>query len=197
MLLPVLCRAQVAEISFKGGPVINDLHDNILYAEGVSQSTDFGGGIALTFGLPAGFRAGFALSAYQVRANASQPVYDKDGKITDDSEGIVDYGTPLVPLELLLMKRFNVSRLRIDIGAAGGMSLNKTFKAEFDDPALNIEATDKANNWLTYGAMLGVQYRLSCRWAIGVEAQAKTLKMGTAGPVTTLIPVMAKLCVSL
>lgn len=197
LFIPALCHAQVAEISVKGGVVTNKMMRSILPSR-VTNPVGYSGGVALTFGLPAGFRLGVAASVYDLKAEVYANETDDWGRFTGRKvTNNMSFGEPLIPVEALLIKRFNAGRIRIDIGASAGLLFNKKISTNSEDHMhLNKVYVDKANTWTTYGGLIGLQYRLGCRTAIGVEAQPKALKIFTYDPALA-VPVMLKFSYSL
>lgn len=196
LLIPVVCEAQVAEVSLKAGIITNKMMHS-LNPSGVTNPVGYSGGLALTFGLPAGFRLGIAASVYDLKAVIFANETDDWGRFTGRKvTNNVSFGAPLIPVEALLIKRFNAGRIRIDIGASAGLLFNKNINTNSEDRMVQSVYVDKANTWTTYGGLVGLQYRLGCRTAIGVEGQPKALKIFTHDPAFAM-PVMLKYCISL
>lgn len=193
MLLPALCHAQLVEFSLKGGALTNRMMQRSLHMS-VKNPIGYAGSFAATVSFPGAVRLGFAVSAYDVKADITSTLYDNNGKNLGNITEHTSYGTPLIPVEALLIKRFNPGRMRIDIGGSVGVLLNKTTTVHYNDNAFpDLEQTDKKYKWRTYGAFLGLQYRLGLRSGIGFEVQPKWLKIG--GYQTAFaMPVMAKYC---
>lgn len=197
MLISVMCEAQVAEVSLKGGAFTYGRGQAEDMASRMTYPVGYAGSIAFTFGLPAGFRLGLAGSSYDVRREKTYWHFDNDGNRTKEFHKYYRYGQPLIPVELLLMKRFNAGRLRIDVGGSLGVCLNKRMIETYDHaPSLNTDIIDRNNTWSTYGTLAGLQYRLGCRTAIGAEVQPKWLKIQGGDPFFAM-PVMLKFSYSL
>lgn len=195
MLLPVLCHAQLVEFSLKGGALTNRMLQQNLNMN-VKNPIGYAGSFAATVSFPGAVRLGFAVSAYDVRTEVTSTMYYINGNniIPVTVTKYTNYGDPLVPVEALLIKRFNPGRLRIDVGGSVGTLLNRTVAVDYDhDIFPATETTDKKYKWRTYGALLGVQYRLGWRSGIGFEVQPKWLKINGNQPAFAM-PVMAKYC---
>lgn len=193
LLCPFLSRAQLAELSIKGGVVANRLlQDNM--AAFVKNHLGYTGSFAVTLGFPGAVRLGFAVSAYDLKADVTARHYDYNGNILGSYTSHIKYGSPLIPIEAMLIKRFNPGRIRIDIGGTVGLCTNRTIAASNDAANMpGFQYVDKTNRWATYGTLLGLQIRMGWRSGIGFEVQPKWLKV-LKSPPAFVMPVMAKYC---
>jgi hypothetical protein len=193
LLLPLMCKAQLVEFSVKGGAMVNRmLQDNMNTL--VKNPVGYAGSFAATVSFPGAVRLGFAVSAYDVKADVTFHKLNNNGYSIDTYTGHMRFGEPLVPVEAMLIKRFNPGRVRIDIGGTIGTCLNRTISLHHDDSSIpDGEHTDKTYKWRTYGALLGLQFRIGYRSGIGFEVQPKWLKIGPYSPAFAM-PVMAKYC---
>lgn len=205
LFIPALCNAQVAEVSLKGGIITNRISRNVYKQNpkrGWGGTTElvnpvgYAGSLAFTVGLPAGFRAGLAGSVYHdVRKEIRTTNIDANGNETPGNTSHTVYGQPIIAAEALLIKRFNVGRVRLDLGGSAGWLFNRKIIHYVENTSYFDNEYIDNDRWGTYGGLVGVQYRLGCRTAIGAEAQPRWMKMD--GRRIFALPVMLKFSYSL
>ena len=188
-LSPLISRAQMLEVTLKAGRAFTTaLYDNPVIE--VSAARSYGGSLAATVGTPEGLRIGLAVSAYKV-------AFGTRHRNSTDSEMGIKMGAPVVPVELLAIRRIYFSRFSLDLGLAGGVSLTRTITAT--SFAWGGETKVKSQlPWFTYGFIAGFQSTISKRMSLGLEMQPKWLDPQTgkynSGPDKVFIlPVQLKL----
>ena len=121
LLLPALSFGQLLEVSVKGGVVTNNIRPVTLMGHGKGENPlGYAASLSATAGLPLNIRAGLSVSAYRVSYTASDVIikynrYDAN----------VDYGTPVIPIEAIVVKRLAISKVSFDLGFTGGFCLGK------------------------------------------------------------------------
>ena len=186
-LLPAISRAQLLEMSLKGGVVPNTLPKDRYFNDAIEKPISIIGSFSATVGLPKGIRVGASISAYNLEYSA----------ISGDL-GIVEprsyhkYGNPILPVELVVLKRGNFSSLRLDMGLTGGMSVTTTMRSSYDNNSSVYERKAK-KPWYTIGFVGSAQFDVTKRIAVGAEIQVKWLRIGTwASDNIFLAPMMLK-----
>ena len=190
LLLPAFSQAQLLEISLKGGIAPNNLTRDDYFTSKVEKPTSYYGSVSITAGLPFKIRVGASVSAYQLEYSAV--IADLVPPGVSVPRTYYKYGNPVVPVELILIRRFDLPKISLDAGFTGGMSITRKVRYGNVGDSKVYERSGK-DPWYTYGVLVAGQVNVTKRFALGAEAQAKWLRINTWGEDRVfLVPVMLK-----
>lgn len=192
LLFPLTVTAQLLEVSLKGGIVPNRIGIYALSPAGIKKELPTGSSFSVTVGLPFQLRFGASVSIYR-QSFKQTSVFP--GTMTDTS-AYYQYGKPFMPIELVLIKRIDISKFSADFGILGGICTNNKLKiSDADRNTVLVLEDDTA--WFTYGFTVAGQVKLTKRFSAGVEAQPKWWKSGVGSGNIFMVPVFLKASVGI
>ncbi len=187
LLCPLCTNAQLLEVNVSGGANIHNfgITDNdFIKDDEVTSGVGHVASISSTVRIHKNLRMGLAASSYRIGYR-----YEMDALHAGPPQRV---SLKAVLFEMLALSRNHFKKFDLDIGAVGGVCVNRTLRVKNIEENGAVRKNIYKGTWVSYGLVGSLQFCVSKRLAIGTEIQPKFISGVPAQQNIFVLPVSIK-----